>query len=255
MTLLDGAMGTELEARGIDTSGPAWSARALFTAPEEVAELHRAYARAGATVHTANTFRTTPRAFGPGWEAALRRAIAAAREAGGVVAGSVAPLEDCWHPERSPADPRPEHRAIARELARAGADLALVETFCHAGEVVVAVESALEAGLVPWVALTAGPDLSLATPAELARLARRVAAAGAARVLVNCVPARSTLPYLLAVAEAGLPFGAYANAGLGAARTSPEEYAEHAATWVAAGATTIGGCCGAGPAHIRALPR
>ena len=30
----------------------------------------------------------------------------------------------------------------------------------------------------------------------------------------------------------------------------PDRYAAHAATWVAAGATLVGGCCGAGPAHV-----
>ena len=34
---------------------------------------------------------------------------------------------------------------------------------------------------------------------------------------------------------------------------SPEAFAESAQDWIAAGARIVGGCCGIGPAHIRAL--
>ena len=125
ITLLDGAMGTELERRGVRTDGPGWSAGANDHAPHEIQAIHRAYASAGATVHTANTFRTTPRGLGAGWERALHEAVRLARSAvprGHQVAGSFAPLEDCWHPERSPSDPGPEQRRIAAELASAGVD-------------------------------------------------------------------------------------------------------------------------------------
>jgi S-methylmethionine-dependent homocysteine/selenocysteine methylase len=78
---------------------------------------------------------------------------------------------------------------------------------------------------------------------------------------VNCIPAARTLAYLEHLAGIGVPFGAYANAG------SPEEgigwgaagaeaaqvYLEFARSWVNAGATIVGGCCGTGPAHIEAL--
>lgn len=46
--VLDGAMATELEARGADISGPLWSAHVLEDAPEKIAAVHRAYTEAGA---------------------------------------------------------------------------------------------------------------------------------------------------------------------------------------------------------------
>ena len=36
---------------------------------------------------------------------------------------------------------------------------------------------------------------------------------------------------------------------------SPEAYAEHALSWVDAGATIVGGCCEVGPAHIAEIAR
>src|SRR5260221_10197622 len=106
MVILDGPIGTELAARGVAIPAPMWSARAIADAPAVLADIHRAYAAAGATVHTAATFRTTRRAAGEGWEALARRAVAITREAAPRhrVAGSVAPLEDCYRPDLSPPD-------------------------------------------------------------------------------------------------------------------------------------------------------
>jgi len=58
--ILDGALGTELARRGVPTPLPLWSAAAIDSAPQVLSAIHRDYAEAGATVHTANTFRTGP---------------------------------------------------------------------------------------------------------------------------------------------------------------------------------------------------
>lgn len=256
--MLDGALGTELEAAGLDTAGTDWSARPLRSAATcgAIAALHHAYADAGATVHTAATFRTTARAYGDGWHEALDRAVGLAREAvpaGHRVAGSLAPCEDCWHPERSPPTAAAEHRATAAALARAGVDLILCETFTPGNEARAAIDAALGTGLPVWVSFTSGPHDALSSPAAVASAARAAAQAGAERVLLNCVPADRCARYLDALAASGRPFGVYANGGLGPARLRPEVYAARALEWVAAGATAVGGCCGAGPAHIRAV--
>jgi S-methylmethionine-dependent homocysteine/selenocysteine methylase len=265
VVILDGPMGTELDARGVRTTLPLWSAHALDSAPEVVAAIHRDYAAAGATVHTANTFRTKRRTMGERWRDATALAVRIAREnvpASHLVAGSIAPLEDCYRPDLSPSDPRPEHREMAGALADLGADILLCETFPHAGEALVAVEEAVATGVPTWVAFTAGPDVTLMTPDEMGRAAREAVARGAQAVLVNCVPAARTLPFVEALARAGAPFGAYANAGEPDDRIGfraipieggPARYVALARTWVDAGATILGSCCGTGPEHIRAL--
>jgi S-methylmethionine-dependent homocysteine/selenocysteine methylase len=181
------------------------------------------------------------------------------------VAGSIAPLEDCYRPDLSPQECRGEHRELAEVLADCGCDLLLCETFPHAGEALVAVEEAVRTGVETWAALTAGPEADLMTPEQMAEAARGVIDAGASAVLVNCTPATKTLPFVkgLAAACGNVPIGAYANAG------SPDEkigwtsdpafgaveYADLAESWIDAGATLIGGCCGTTPEHIRALCR
>ncbi|TAH38235.1 MAG: homocysteine S-methyltransferase family protein [Planctomycetota bacterium] len=263
ITILDGPVGTELAARGVPTPLPQWSAWALAHRPEAVAAIHRDYAAAGATVHTANTFRTQRRIFPEDWERLARLAVAIARASVPPpqrVAGSMAPLEDCYSPWLSPPDPRPAHRALARVLADCGVDLLLCETFPHVGEALIALEEAVAAGVPSWVSFTAGPNADLLTPDEVHAAARSARERGAAAVLVNCVPAARTLEFVQALAGAGLPFGAYANAGAADERIgwkpeplAAERYARLAAQWVAAGASIVGGCCGTGPEHVAAL--
>ena len=265
ITILDGPLGTELFARGIDTPAPLWSAAALSSHPEVVADIHRAHAVAGATLHTANTFRTTRRAAGPQWQALAQRAVSLARSVlpnGHRLAGSIAPLEDCYCPERSPPDPGAEHALLADALVAAGCDLLLCETFPHVGEALAAVEAAAATGAEVWVSFTAGYKADLLTPQEIAEGAHRAVERGARAVLVNCIPARETLRYLRPLAALGVPFGAYANAGhpddgLGWVSTDkgPARYADIAQTWVDLGATLIGSCCGTSPRTTAELSR
>jgi S-methylmethionine-dependent homocysteine/selenocysteine methylase len=275
ITLLDGPMGTELLARGVPTPLPGWSAHALDGAPDTVEAIHRDYAAAGAVVHTTNTFRTRRRVFPTDWERMARGAVALARNAlgaGARVAGSIAPLEDCYRPDLSPADDDPdgtrrEHAELAAVLADAGCDLLLVETFPHPGEALLALEAALATGLPTWLSLTPGYRADLLTPRNLAAAAHVGARRGAAAVLVNCVPVVRALEYVAALTESGVsvPVGCYANAGEADDRMgwSPasieqgaaERYADAAAAWVETGATILGGCCGTGPAHLAALRR
>lgn len=271
--LLDGPTGTELHVRGVPTPLPGWSAHALDDAPDVLRAIHKDYASAGASVHTTNTFRTRRAVFGDRWEELARKAVRLVREsipAGQRVAGSIAPLEDCYRPDLSPAtsDPgatRAEHRALAEILADEGCDILLCETFPHLGEAEIAMEEALATGVETWVSWTAGPAGDLLTPAAVAPAAERAVQAGAAALLVNCVPAGLTLPFveILATAASGrAEVGAYANAGC-ANDTSGFDidaidvdlYADLAASWHAAGATILAGCCGTGPAHVAALAK
>lgn len=263
--LFDGPMGTELERLGYETRLPLWSASANEEAPELVRAVHRAYASAGATIHTANTFRTQPRLFGPRFNELTKRAVQLAREALGEeprLAGSLAPVEDCYRPDRSPGRAaRAAHREMAFALAEAGVDLILCETFPHIEEGLTALEAALETELPVYLSFSPGPNDDLLSPDEIARGAERAAGLGAAAVLVNCLSARGARPYVEALASAGGRFGIYANAGVAedelgftADRSfTPEEYIALVDEYRALGASIFCACCGMGPAHIGAL--
>jgi S-methylmethionine-dependent homocysteine/selenocysteine methylase len=149
---------------------------------------------------------------------------------------------------------------MAEALAEDGVDGLLCETFPHGEEALAAVRAATATGLSTWLALTPGPDGSLLTPADLAAIGVRARDLGAHHVLVNCVAASRALAYVQALVAAGLPAGAYGNAGQPDEATGwrsdpgePERYAEQAAGWIAAGAEVVGGCCGTGPEHVAAI--
>lgn len=268
MIVLDGATGTELARRGIDTRGRLFSAAALLDerGRQALREVHREYVRAGAQVITANTFRTNRYAAGQRWRELTRLAVRIAREEadGALVAGSIAPIADCYHPELMPDPVRVmrEHREHARALAEAGCDLLLVETVADGYEGTVASMEAAETGLPVWVsamASRAGTMLSGDDLRVFFQTARSVS--GVSALLINCIPCDGIDQALDRVSDLGLPFGAYAHMGEidpasgwpSTPRLSPDEYAARAQKWLERGATILGGCCGTGPAHIAAL--
>src|SRR5688572_24047544 len=86
--ILDGATGTELNRRGVDTGLPLWSANALLNDKDSniLKQIHVDYLNAGADIITTNTFRTHRRALIPSGNAdraleLTRRAVDLARDA------------------------------------------------------------------------------------------------------------------------------------------------------------------------------
>jgi S-methylmethionine-dependent homocysteine/selenocysteine methylase len=278
LVLLDGAVGSELERRGVPTPYPLWSAQAILDAPEVLRQVHEDYARAGADVLAAATFRTTPRYIGKAGrpaadadrltEAAIRLAAEGRdRAAAGRpvwIGGSLGPLEDCYRPEDAP--PREamerEHADQARRLASAGADLLLLETFNRIDEALVAAAAARETGLAFTVSFVCLGGTTLVSGEPLADAIRAIEPLEPAAVLVNCTPPDVTAACLEVMSRTThLPFGGYPNAGVvapsGGWRFDPEgtpvRFAGILKEWIRIGAQVLGGCCGTTPDHIRAL--
>jgi len=281
IAILDGATGTELERRGFPTALPLWTADAALRAPDLLAKIHRDYLEAGADIVTANTFRTHPYTLRrTGREAEARdltsRSVAIARAAciaagHGIVAGSIAPLEDCYHPERVPAPEvtREAHARHVANLVEAGADLLLVETMGTAREAHAAAEAGLATSLpvlVSFIVRGEGPaDLLSGEDLEVAWAHLRALEVNGRRIagcLVNCAPAAATLEALdrMDWPSDPRPIGAFANRGApdaanrwDAVEGSPGEWADWGRAAVTRGARILGGCCGTTPEHIRAL--
>ncbi|MCP4872631.1 MAG: homocysteine S-methyltransferase family protein [Proteobacteria bacterium] len=271
--LLDGPVGTELARRGVPTPLPLWSASAMLDAPAALASVHADYAAAGARIHTANTFRTDPYTlervgYGDRWQELIRAAVRIARDAvpeDHLVAGSIAPLEDCYRPDLTPdlLTCRREHGRLARELARAGVDLILCETFPHAGEALAALDAALETDKPVWLSLTLGPEGTLLEPDTVVATLEEAARRGAEAILVNCSPVGTITDLLPRLASLEVEFGAYGNVGepdpvqgwRNDGPALPIPYAEAAKRWQDAGASILGGCCGTTPEHIAELAK
>ncbi len=272
--ILDGALGTELDNRGADTSTPAWSGLAPLGHPEILSEIHRDYVAAGASVIATCTWRTSKRTFekagltGEKWREATAAAVAIARVSAGpstLVAGSVGPLEDCFLPRLAPTGPSAieEHLMLMEMLVQEGVDLLWLETFGALRELEAAMEAAARAGEtrgIPFmVSVTTLRDGTLISGESLKQAVTLAESRGAAAFSVNCIPPRHVPVALEILREATrLPIGVYANLGIpepsqdwgGSAHLAPEAYAELSRTW---NAELLGGCCGSTPAHIRAL--
>jgi S-methylmethionine-dependent homocysteine/selenocysteine methylase len=271
--ILDGATGTELERRGAGHPPPLWSAGALLSAPEVVEAIHREYVEAGADIIVANTFRTNPRTLRAAgrWSegAALNRlAIDLARRATGgrsvLVVASVAPVEDCYRPERVPAESvlQAEHEEMMAWLAAAQPDLIWIETMNTLCEARTAATAARDQGLPLAVSFVVQESGDLLSGERLEDAVAAVEPLGPLAVGVNCIPPRgltALLPRLRRTTTR--PLAAYAHIGnpipirgwsFGEDAT-PAEYAAHARDWLRLGASVVGGCCGTTPAHIRAV--
>ena len=275
MTLLDGGLATELEARGFDLDDPLWSARVLIDAPEEIRNAHRAYVDAGADCVIAATYQAdlanrdvTPEL--------LRYAVELARESGArMVAASVGPYGAALAngAEYTGDYPGMDARALAEWherrfaiLAEAGAHVLACETIPSADEADALSSLAERRPATPvWFSFSCrdGTHLRDGSPirqvvARCARLPNIVA------IGVNCTAPRfvnSLLDELRAASDA--PAIVYPNSGEdydADARTwsgenDADSFAEMALGWRDRGAQFIGGCCRVGPEHIRALAR
>ncbi len=266
LLIMDGAMGTMLQARGL-AAGES-PERMNIHSPAVVREVYEAYLEAGSDIITANTFGANRLKFGDALPAVISAGVSLAREAAegrAYVAASIGPLGKLL----KPLGDLPFEEAYtlffesAKLAAEAGTDLFILETFTDVYELKAALLAAKDAGGLPIVATMAFDAVGrLLTGADAALAGTVAEALGADAVGFNCGlgPAQiaSFLPLMAEVLSA--PIAVNPNAGLPVVvdgrtefRVSPEEFAEGAVRLFEGGASLLGGCCGTTPAHIRAM--
>jgi S-methylmethionine-dependent homocysteine/selenocysteine methylase len=250
--LLDGATGTELNRRGVDTGLPLWSANALTTDSglNVLRQVHLDYLNAGADILTTNTFRTNRRALaGKGFSARelTLRAVATAREAivefgePAIVAGSLSSLEDCYRPDLVPPNDEclAEHSERIHHLVEGGVDLLLIETMNSIREAVIAAKIATATGLPTWVTFVCDSKGRILSGESLTQAADMLMPLGVKALGVNCMPAHTLaqpLTELRAICGEDFPLMAYGNIGFvddeqgwtNTDSTAPEGYLEYA---------------------------
>ncbi|QFG22951.1 homocysteine S-methyltransferase family protein [Actinomadura sp. WMMB 499] len=281
ITWLDGGVATELQRGGLSLRAPWWTTLALNSEArrEDLRRIHERYLAAGADLITANTFRCNRRALdrigldGAGLAWMVHAAVGVARAACGTgrarVAGSMAPVEDCYRPDLVPPDAelRDEHRWLATELMRAGVDLVLVETMNTAREARIALEQVQAAGGRAWVSFVCGDAGRLPSGEGVAAAAAAVERDGAEAVLVNCGAPADAERALAELRDAcSGPIGAcpgiedrgpedrwtHVDRHVPAA-LSPDGFADLLRGWRDKFAPEIlGGCCGTTPDHLAA---
>ncbi len=280
--LIDGAMGTELQARGVPMHAKAWSGAAMKTHPDAVRATHTDYIRAGARVIIANTFATgrhmlEPAGLGEDVATINRRAVEVAKEARDqaadepvAIAGSIC---DWIHTDSKWCEPQnlsASLREQAELLAESGVDLVALEMCQTEVGSSLAIQAALDTGLPVWLGLSCKrhPDTGLlvtfdAPFMDFEDLVAKLADYDISLINIMHSPIEDTAKGLAVVKRhwSG-PIGAYPESGYFIMPNwqfvdiiAPDDLVREAQTWVSGGVQVLGGCCGLGAQHISALTK
>ena len=193
LVIIDGAMGTELERRGVPMDDLAWSGAAAIDYPEQVLAAHKDYIDAGAQAIITNTFGMSPFMLGAtkyaeqaeeGLRAAVRLAKKAREDAGRpdvVIAGSVSTMQAGGDVDNPRPAPTPEvaleaFRLMTRVFVEEGIDAVALEMLQDTRRAPLAMQAAKESGLEVWMGVSCSrsatadelvafdfPDISLPT--------------------------------------------------------------------------------------------
>lgn len=280
--ILDGAMGTMLQRKGLQGNSESFN----LTNPETIGEIHNEYIEAGADIITANSFSANSisqseynlsEKAGQMAEAAARIARKAADEAPRkiLVAGSVGPTSKSLSLAQNINDPifRPysfDEMAEAfevqiRGLVKGGVDLLLFETCFDAlntKAALYAIGHIPEASDIPIMISASMSDRSgrTLTGQTMEAFYRSVQHCSPLSFGLNCsLGAEEMIPLIAEVASfATCAVSCYPNAGLpnemGEYDETPSQMAESVRKMALAGSVNIvGGCCGTTPEHIKAV--
>ncbi|MCL5268093.1 MAG: homocysteine S-methyltransferase family protein [Bacteroidetes bacterium] len=274
--LFDGAMGTELQNRGLAVGSPPdlWN----MERPEAVGQVHLDYIRAGSQVIETNTFGGTKSRLERSGAVELADRVNSsgakiALEAAGkmaAVVGSVGPLGSLIEPygDVSKEDAAAMFRKQVEMLASSGIQTILIETMISLDEALIALEAARSAGAseigVTMTFQRSGDEVRTAFGESAADCVRKLEEAGASFVGSNC---GSGFEDMMLVAteirrSTKLPVLIQPNAGVPTVENniviysgSPNGFAEFVRNVTKLGINMIGGCCGTTPAHIAEAKR
>lgn len=280
--ILDGAMGTMLQRKGLQGNSESFN----LTNPETIGEIHNEYIEAGADIITANSFSANSisqseynlsEKAGQMAEAAARIARKAADEAPRKiwVAGSVGPTSKSLSLAQNINDPifRPysfdgmaeAFEVQIRGLVKGGVDLLLFETCFDAlntKAAMYALGHIPEAKDIPVMISASMSDKSgrTLTGQTMEAFYRSIQHCNPLSFGLNCsLGAEEMIPLIAEVASfATCAVSCYPNAGLpnemGEYDETPSQMAESVRKMALAGSVNIvGGCCGTTPEHIKAV--
>jgi len=266
--LLDGAMGTVLQQRGLAPGGIPELLN--LTDPRLIAGVHRDYAAAGAQVVYANTFGANRRKLAGTGHTVEEVVAAAIRLARGAVAGTEAKVALDMGPLGQLLEPMGSltfegayelFREMVDAGVKAGADLIVIETMTDLYEAKAALLAAKEGGSLPVFATMSFEETGRTfTGCTIPSMARTLEGLGADAIGLNCSLGPDKLaPLLKELCEhTCLPVIAKPNAGLpdpidGHYHMGPEAFVDAILPCLDAGVTILGGCCGTTPDYIKCL--
>lgn len=263
--LFDGAMGTQLQDRGLPIGGI--PEHFNLTHPEVVEAIHRDYVAAGADVITANTFQAnTTKMAADELDETIHTAIALAKKAEPkYVAYDMGPTGQLLQPMGTLSfDAAYEMFASQAIIAeQAGADLVIIETVADLLEAKIAVLAVKENTKLPvFVTMTYQEDGRTFVGVDPQTATLTLQNLGVDVLGVNCsLGPKELAPIVAKILDyAQIPVMVQANAGLPQMengetvyKITPETYVAYTQKLLAQGVAVVGGCCGTTPEFIRQL--
>ncbi len=270
--ILDGAMGSMLQKKGLKSQGSMWMSMANLEDPEQVFQIHKEYILAGADIITTNTFRTNPEAV-KGFnkrinknklvKIAVNLAIQAANGLPVFIAGSNAPAEDCYQLRRNLTLTKLEanHHKHIELLIDSGCHFVLNETQSHFDEVKIICKYCSKNSIPYVISLFVDESLNLLSGESLKTAIEFIRDYNPLAIGVNCIKP-DTFMRLYTKNKFDFNWGVYLNAGKGSfadeiivTGTSPDEYSNLFKNILLKSPSFVGGCCGTTPNHIKSLKR
>ena len=266
---LDGGIGTQLQARGLQPGQK--PELAALEMPDVLTAIHTDYANAGADILLANTFGANAKKLagcGHTVEDVVTASIACARKAadttGALVALDIGPLGELLVPAGTLSfeDAYAEFAQVIRAGTAAGADLVFLETMTDLYELKAAILAAKENCTLPiFTSMSFESRGRTFTGCTVESYAVTAAGLGADAVGINCsLGPKEILPFaqrLCRSVPAGVPVFVKPNAGLpnpdGSYNLDPDGFAAEMKEYAAIGVSMVGGCCGTTPAFIAKL--
>ncbi len=272
ITILDGAMGTEIQKRGLKLGGIPELLN--ITNPQMIEEIHLSYMEAGSDIIYANTFGSNgyklkntgysvSEVIGKGIKIAKNAAEKFFEKTGKkvLVALDLGPIGQLLEPTGTLSFDTAYDYYKEAIIAGGEADLVVFETQTDLLEVKSAVLAAKENSALPiMVTMTFEANHRTFTGCSVGAMALTLSGLGVDAIGVNCsLGPKELLPVVQEMKRyTHLPIIAKANAGLpdpltGAYNVSPAEFAADMEIMIKSGVTVIGGCCGTNPEYIKEL--
>lgn len=266
IVLLDGAMGTMLQAKGMEMGIVPETLN--ITKPEWIVDIHQSYVEAGSNIVYANTFganrykmKDTGYSVDELIGAAINNAKKAVEGTGCKVALDIGPIGQLLEPTGSLSFE--EAYDIFKEEVVAGqdADLIVIETMSDLLEIKAAVLAAKENSNVPVMAtMSFENNMRTFTGCSVSAMSMTLEGLGVDALGVNCsLGPKDLLPIVEEISKwTNLPIVVKANAGLPDPVTNkydvlPEEFADICQQMIKYGVKYLGGCCGTNPDYIANL--
>lgn len=262
IVLLDGALGTQLQKRGLKAGGV--PERLNTENPALVEEIHREYIASGSDVIYTNTFGANRKKLASSEEVVklVKAGVSIARKAAGnkYVALDIGPTGALTEPLGAMS--MQEAYDIFKEqiiAGRDGADLIAVETMSDPCELKAALLAARENSDLPVIcSMTFDESGRTFTGCSVEAFAL-IASPFADAIGINCSLGPDLILPLMRrlAAHTDKPLFIKANAGIPDRNmnysVSPEEFARVYSEYLAMGVNILGGCCGTTPEYIAGL--